>query len=173
MTQEEASRVLEWLGIPPIAGGAKVAGIQNTMVVDDAAGAGKDISDSVTGWSLSTPRGAQDITGLTKNAIERLLLLSDGQLTINGIFEATTDAGEATDAHEVFKTIGSDADGSTRTVVLTLALAGGAPVSDDPELTMEMVLTDYSITRGNDGALTYTATLQLANGTAPTWTVKT
>lgn len=151
---------------------AKTTGIQNQLQVDDSGGTPRDISGSVNSYSLSTPRGVFDVTGLDKSAIERLLGLADAQLTINGTFDVTTDAGGAADAHEVFKDVGSDAGTTARTVILTLATAGGAVASDDAELTMEMVLTEYSLSRGNDGNMTYTATLMLQSGTAPTWSVK-
>jgi hypothetical protein len=36
-------------------------------------------------------------------------------------------------------------------------------------LTMECLISDVSWSRNNDGSLGATATLQLANGTAPAW----
>jgi hypothetical protein len=37
-------------------------------------------------------------------------------------------------------------------------------------LAMEMVASDYSLTRAADGSLVWSVQLQLADGTVPTWT---
>ena len=139
---------------------SKVSGITTSVTVDDAAGAGKDISNDITSFDVSTPRGVQDITGLDKSAVERLLLLADGTITMNGVFNAST----ADKSHDVFKTVPTQSGsgtGATRTVVI---------VYPGPKtLTMECVLTDYALNRGADGSLTWTVEGSLANGTAPTW----
>jgi len=36
-------------------------------------------------------------------------------------------------------------------------------------MTMELMLTDYPLTRAADGSLTFAVPGSLANGTAPTW----
>ena len=51
-----------------------------TVTVDDHLGAGKDISNDITSMGFKTPRGVQDITGLDKSAIERLLLRTGSYL---------------------------------------------------------------------------------------------
>lgn len=130
------------------------------MTVDDAAGAGKDISNDITSFDVSTPRGVQDITGLDKSAVERLLLLADGQITMNGVYNAST----ADKSHDVFKTVPTQSGtgtGATRTIVIVYP--------GTKTLTMECVLTDYQINRAADGSLTWTVPGQIANGTAPTW----
>lgn len=131
----------------------KLTGIGMTVTVDDANGDARAITNDVTNISFSTPRGSQDVTGLDKSAIERLLLLADGTVTINGVFNV-----DANKSHDVFKSVPTTS--VARTVVIVV---GGAT------LTMEMIFTDYSLNRGNDGSLTWTATGSLSNGTAPTW----
>jgi hypothetical protein len=37
-------------------------------------------------------------------------------------------------------------------------------------LAMEMIVASYGITRGSDGALTWSATMNLSDGTVPAWT---
>jgi hypothetical protein len=37
-------------------------------------------------------------------------------------------------------------------------------------LTMEMLPTDYQISRGQDGSFTFAVPLVLSDGTVPTWT---
>lgn len=123
--------------------------------MDDSAGSAKTISNDITNFSISTPRGVQDVTGLDKSAMERLLLLADGTVTLNGVFNAST----ADMSHDVFKTVPTTS--VSRTVTITYP---GSKV-----LTMEVLFTDYAVTRGADGSLTWTATGSLANGTAPAW----
>ena len=137
---------------------AKESGIGMTVTIDDAAGAGQAITNDITNVQISTPRGVQDITGLDKSAIERLLLLADGTLTFNGVFN---DAANM--SHAVLKTVPTQSGsgtGATRTVVI---------VHSGQTLTVEVVFTDYSLNRAQDGSLTWTATGVVANGTAPTW----
>lgn len=133
---------------------AKVSGITTSVTVDDSSGTARVISNDVTSITTNTSRGVQDVTGLDKSAMERLLLLSDGSITINGVFNTAADTG----SHTVLSSI---TDNDTRTVAI------GYPSAT---LTMEMVLVSYNLNRAQDGSLTFTAEMQLANGTAPAWT---
>jgi hypothetical protein len=138
---------------------AKVSGLTTSVTVDDGAGAGQNISNDITSFDVSTPRGSQDITGLDKSAVERLLLRADGNITMNGVFNSASNM-----SHDVFKTVPTQSGsgtGSTRTVVIVYP--------GTKTLTMECVLTDYSLAMGDDGSLTWSVPGQLANGTAPTW----
>lgn len=139
---------------------AKTTGLAlNTLSVDDSAGTLRDIRTYVGDFQFSTPRAVQDVTGVDKSAMERLLLLADFSITINGFFADDANVG----SHTVFKTIPSTS--VQRTV--TIAVAGTVGTNT---LTNECILTDYAVTRGSDGALTYTVPGVLANGTAPAWT---
>jgi hypothetical protein len=130
---------------------AKEVGFPFAVQVDNAAAALQTISNDVTNFNFSTPRGVQDVTGVDKSAMERLLLLADFSVTLNGVFN---DA--AGDSHSVF----SDLDG-VRTC--TLAISGQT-------LSTESLFTDYALTRNQDGSLTWSAPGVLADGTVPTWT---
>ena len=136
-----------------VARAAKESGIGMTVTVDNSAGSGQAITNDITSISFSTPRGSQDITGLDKSGMERLLLLADGKVTINGVFNDASNL-----SHDVFKSVPTTS--VSRTVVIVVS---------GQTLTMEMNFTDYSMNRGADGSLTWTATGELANGTAPTW----
>ena len=131
----------------------KESGIGMTVTVDDSSGTGRAITNDITNIQFTTPRGVQDVTGLDKSAIERILLLADGTVTITGVFN---DAANL--SHDVFKSVPTTS--VSRTVVI---------VHSGQTMTMEILFTDYSLNRGTDGALTWTATGSLANGTAPTW----
>lgn len=124
-----------------------------TLSVDDSAGAVKVIKNDITNFQFATPRGVQDVTGVDKSAMERLLLLADFSITLNGVFNPATDF-----SHAVFKTVTSTS--VARTVTLTISAQTIAP---------ELLFTDYALTRGQDGSLTWTAPGVLQNGTVPTW----
>ncbi|CAL9352021.1 hypothetical protein SUDANB1_00479 [Streptomyces sp. enrichment culture] len=133
---------------------AKESGLGwTTCSVDDASGTARAIKNDITNLQFATPRGVQDVTGIDKSAYERLLLLADFSITLNGVFN---DA--ANQAHDVFKTVPSTS--VARTVSLTVS---------GQSLNNECLFTDYPLTRGDDGALTFAVPGVLSDGTVPTW----
>lgn len=124
-----------------------------TLSVDDSAGSVCVLVNDITNAAIATPRGVQDVTGLDKSAYERLLLLADGTVTLNGVFN---DA--ASKSHVVFKTVPSTSVART----VSIGVSGQT-------LAMEMLFTDYQLTRAASGELTWSAPGVLADGTAPTW----
>lgn len=124
-----------------------------TASVDTSAGAAKAIKNDITNLQFSTPRGVQDVTGIDKSAYERLLLLADFSVTLNGVFNDAADA-----SHDVFKTVPSTS--VARTVTLTVS---------GQTLANECLFTDYALTRAASGELTWSAPGVLADGTVPTW----
>jgi hypothetical protein len=133
---------------------AKESGLGwTTLSVDGSDTAANDIKNDVTNFEFATPRAVQEITGVDKSAIERLLLLADFSITLNGVFNDAADKSHAT-----FKDVGSTS--VTRTV--SLAVSGQT-------LNNECLLTDYQLNRGDDGSLTWTVPGVLADGTVPTW----
>jgi hypothetical protein len=133
---------------------AKESGIGwSTLSVDDSSGTARDIRNDITNFQFAMPRAVQDVTGVDKSAIERLLLLADFSITLNGVFN---DAANA--SHSVFKTVPSTS--AARTV--SLGVSGQT-------LANECLFTDYNLTRGQDAALTWSAPGVLSDGTVPTW----
>lgn len=133
---------------------AKETGLAwSTLSVDDAAGVAKDIRNDITNFEFATPRAVQEVTGIDKSAFERLLLLADFSITLNGVFNDAADF-----SHAVLKTVGSTS--VTRTISITVS---------GQSLNNECIITDYALTRGDDGALTWQAPAVLADGTVPTW----
>jgi hypothetical protein len=133
---------------------AKASGLGwSTLSVDDSSGTVKDIKNDVTNLQFATPRATQDITGVDKSAIERLLLLADFSITLNGVFNSATGK-----SHDVFKTVPSTS--VARTVSLTV---------NGVSLNNEVLFTDYPLTRSNSGELTWAVPGVLADGTVPTW----
>lgn len=134
---------------------AKETGLAwSTLSVDDSGGTPRDIRNDITNFEFSTPRAVQEVTGIDKSAMERLLLLADFTITLNGVYNPTA----TTSSHAVFKTVGSTS--VMRTVSITVS---------GQSLANECIFTDYALSRGDDGALTWQAPGVLADGNVPTW----
>lgn len=123
------------------------------LSVDDSAGTVQDIKNDVTNFQFATPRGVQDVTGVDKSAIERLLLLADFSITLNGVFNDASGK-----SHAVLKTVPSTS--VARTTTLTVS---------GQTLANEVLFTDYQLSRAQDGSLTFSAPGVLADGNVPTW----
>lgn len=133
---------------------AKESGLAwSTLSVDDSAGTARDIRNDVTNFQFAMPRAVQDVTGVDSSAMERLLLLADFSITLNGVFN---DAANM--SHSVFKTVPSTSVART----VSLGVSGQT-------LANECLFTDYNLTRGQDGSLTWSAPGVLSDGTVPTW----
>jgi len=124
-----------------------------TLSVDNSSGSANAIKNDITNFTFATPRGVQDVTGLDKSAYERLLLLADGTVNLNGVFN---DAANM--SHDTFKTVPSTSVNRTTTITVS-----------GNTLAMEMLYTDYNLTRAASGELTWTASGVFADGTVPTW----
>lgn len=132
---------------------AKEGGMGASIAVDDSAGTPRTISNDITNFTFSTPRGAQDTTGVDKSALERLLLLADFSFTPNGVFNDASNL-----SHSTFRTVPSTSVLRTTTINVSGQVLAG-----------ELLYTDYALTRGQDGSLTWTAPGVLGDGTVPTW----
>lgn len=125
----------------------------STLSVDDSTPTARDIRNDITNLEFSTPKAVQEVTGIDKSAFERLLLLADFSCTLNGVFN---DAANM--SHQTLKTVGST------NVVRTIAIGVSGQT-----LNNECLITDYQLTRADDGSLVWTAPAVLADGTVPTW----
>lgn len=131
---------------------AKESGLGwTTLSVDTSTPTLTDIRNDITNFEFSTPRAVQEITGIDKLAMERLLLLADFSITLNGVFNPAL-------SHTVFEDVGSAS--VTRTVSITVSAKS---------LSNECLLTDYALNRGDDGSLTWSVPGVLQDGTVPTW----
>ena len=124
-----------------------------TLNVDDGTGSAQDIKNDVHNFEFATPRGVQDVTGVDKSAMERILLLADFSITLNGTFN-----DDANKSHAVLKTVSSTS--INRAIALTIS---------GQSLNNECIITDYNLTRADNGALTWQAPAVLADGAIPTW----
>lgn len=117
---------------------AKASGLGwTTLSVDDSAGTPVVIKNDITNLQFATPRAVQDVTGVDKSAMERLLLLADFSITLSGVFNAAV-------SHTVFKTVPSTS--VARTTSLTV---------NGVSLPNEVLYTDYPLSRSDSGELTF------------------
>ena len=122
------------------------------MEVDDSTGTNLvDIRNDITNLAFSTPRGVQETTGIDKSAMERLLLLADFSITLNGVFNPSL-------SHTVFDTVPSTS--VIRTTVITV---------NTKNIQGNLLYSDYALTRSNTGEFTWQAPGALADGSVPTW----
>lgn len=138
---------------------AKTSGLGGAVIVQDSGAVARTITNDVTNWQFSTPRAVQDTTGVDKSANERILLLADYSVTLNGVFNSAT----SNMSHDVFKTIPSTS--AVRSVELDVI----GTSTGNPTLTVNCLLTDYQLTRANTGELTWQVPGSLADGAVPTW----
>ena len=124
-----------------------------TVAIDDSGGSARTISNDITNLDFATPREESDITGLDKSARERLLLLADFTVSVSGVFDDASNM-----AHDVFKTVPSSSVARTTTLTISGQVLAG-----------ELFYTDYALSRGSDGSLTFSAPGSLAGGVVPTW----
>ena len=124
----------------------KLSALTTTVTV-----ASNNISNDVLSFSFDTPYGVQEITGMDKSAVERLLLRADctGSLT----FAFNVDASRS---HATLKTPGS------KSFVINF---GGVATA-----TFTAVTTNYALSPGADGSITGGCNWQLSSGTAVAWT---
>jgi len=133
---------------------AKESGLGMSVAIDDSGGTARTISNDITSLDWATPREVSDITGLDKSAFERLLLLADFTVSNSGVFNDATNM-----SHDVFKTVPSTSVARTTTITVSGQILPG-----------ELLYSDYSLSRGSGGDLTWTTPGSLAGGVVPTWT---
>ena len=135
---------------------AKQTGLGDYVAVDDSGGTVRDISNDISGgYGINISQELLDTTGLDKSARERQTGKSDGDVTLTGTFNPASNK-----SHDVFK---------TRTTARTVDIRIGGNTSGYPKLAMEMMVASYNIARDTAGTLTWTATLNLSDGTVPAW----
>jgi len=125
-----------------------------TVIIDDSGGNARTLSaTSILTVEMATPRNVQDVTSVSQTAMDRLLTLADYSATFTGAFNDGTN-----DSHAVFSTVPSSSVARTTSVA-----------HSGQTLAVEAFFTDYSISRGADGSLTFSAPCVLTGGSVPTW----
>ena len=125
---------------------AKVSGLTTSVTI-----ASNDISNDILSITVDTPYGTQDVTGLDKSAMEKIMLRADCTGTLTAAFNT---AGSKSDA--TLKTPGSK----------TFVIVYPGPAT----LTYTAVTTNYNLAFGADGSLLITCNWELSSGTAAAWT---
>src|SRR5690349_18748824 len=115
-----------------------------TASIDNSSGSAKALVTMLTSLEVATPIAVQEVTPLSKSAIARIHLAADASATFSGPFDDQADG-----PHDVFTPLSN-----ARTV--TLAHSGNT-------LAMEMLLTDYPLTRADSGELTFAVPAVLAD----------
>ena len=134
---------------------AKQTGLGDMLQIDDSGGTARDISSDIGDYGINISQELIETTGLDKSARERITGMSDSDVSLNGFFNAASNK-----SHDVFK---------TRTGTRTFDLRVGGNTSSNPKLAMEMQVASYNISRGADGALTWTVGMNLSDGTVPAY----
>jgi hypothetical protein len=137
---------------------AKTSGLGGVIKVADASSSVQTITNDVTNYQYATPRAVQATTGVDKFANERILLLADYSVTLNGVFNTASNM-----SHAVFSTIPSTS------VVRSVEIDPIGTTSGYPKLAVNCLLTDYQLTRSNTGELAWQVPGSLADGAVPTW----
>ena len=122
-----------------------------TLTVQNDALAAQDLRNDLTNLDFSTPYNTQEVTGIDKSAMERLLLLADFTGTLNSVFNPS-----ANRVHDVF-------NGDLR-IPRAMVIVISAQ-----SLTNTVLFTDYALTRAAGGEFTAQHPFVLSNGTVPTW----
>jgi hypothetical protein len=133
---------------------AKATGLGwTTFSVDDSGGTARDIRTDIHTVSWKMPRAVQEVTGIDKSAIERLLLLADLSYDIAGVWDSGSNL-----AHATLSSVSTSSNSRTVTNVVNAAT-----------LAAECLLTSYDVKRSAKGELTWDSKLMLADGAVPTW----
>lgn len=117
----------------------------------------RTISNDITDFTLNTPRGVQDVTGVDKSAHERLLLLADVSVSLKGVFNSAANM-----SHAVFSTV-------TNTSVNRATNIAPTANNATPILTFNAIYSDYGLTRAAASELTWQVKGDLADGALPVW----
>lgn len=131
------------------------SGLGLTVTVDDSAGTGRAIAVTNCSWNL--PSGQQDVTATSQSANARLLLLADISVSLSGAFDDGSNL-----SHAVFK--------NYRTLAASQLGRTTAIAHSGQTLTGEVLYSDYSMQRAQEGSLIWTATGNNGDGaTVPAW----
>jgi hypothetical protein len=138
----------------------KMSGLGWTALnIDNSSASLQDVKNDFTNLDFSLPVATIDTTGIDKYAMERITGLRDFTVTLTGPFNP-----DANHSHAVFKDITAVAS-PARKFNLTI---GAQVLGITPAFTV--LFTEYSLSRGTDGAFTATVPGVLASGDIPAWT---
>lgn len=128
---------------------SKLTGLGMTFSAEDSSNTPVNIENDVNDFNANQSRALIDVTGIDKDAFERLGGLKDAELDIKGTFNPAL-------SHLVF----SDTD-NLREFIITYP---GPSV-----LTITVAIESYNVQRANNGALTWQVKAKIADGSTPAW----
>lgn len=140
-----------------------ISGDNVVVKMDDSGGTLRTFDDGdIISVDLGLKFDQFDVTGFG-DAVHNMI---NGQLrapvTLKGYLTTTTDVGTHTVIKDVF------AQGKTATLTVQVG-QNAAPTTGDPEYSGEFLVSSYVPVLSNGGAVSFTATLVPATGTAPAW----
>ena len=145
---------------------AKTTGVAwTTLSIGDSSNTLRDIRNDINNFTIATPRGVQDVTGIDKSAIERLLLLADFSITLNAVFNSAA----TTSMHAVFSTVPSTSVARAMTLTVTGTVAANLNLGTSGAGNGAILFTDYPLVRAAAGEFTAAIPGVLSNGSVPTW----
>lgn len=136
---------------------AKENGLGMTISVDDSAGTARAIGNDALNISINMPSGIQDITGVNSTGMERLLLLADLSIVINGVFNDLASTGIFTVLKD-YRTLAASQVGRTVTIV-----------HSGQTLAEEILFSSFDLNRQADGSLLVSAPGSMSDGTLGGW----
>jgi hypothetical protein len=138
---------------------AKTSGLGATIIIADAGGTPRTISNDFTDFTLAMPVALQDTTGVDKYAHEKLPLLRDLTMQFKGVCNFAANM-----SHAVLSTVTTGAGAVERATSVYPTSNNSTPV-----LAANLLFSNYDVARGNGGELTFSSNGSLADGAIPTW----
>lgn len=140
-----------------------LAGDHINVIMDDSGGTPRQFADGdISSVDLGLTYAQHDVSGFGQAAQNFINGQVQAPVTIKGYVTTTADVG----THPVIN--GAFAAGSQVTLTVQVG-QNAAPTSGDPEFEGEYVVESYKPEIQAGGAISFTASLKPATGTAPAW----
>ena len=140
-----------------------LAGDHITVIMDDSGGTPRTFADGdISSVDAGMTYDQHDVTGFGDDVHNFINGQLQSPVTIKGFVTTTSNIG----THPVIN--GAFQNGSQVTLTVQVG-QNAAPTTGDPEFEGEYIVESYKPAIETGGAVTFTATLKPANGTAPAW----
>ena len=140
-----------------------LAGDHIIVIMDDSGGQARQFADGdISSVDLGLTFAQHDVSGFGQAAQNFINGQVQSPVTIKGYLTTTANTG----THTVIQ--GAFAAGSQVTLTVQVG-QNAAPTTGDPEFEGEFVVESYKPEIQAGGAITFTAVLKPATGTAPAW----
>jgi hypothetical protein len=140
-----------------------LAGDHVKVIMDDSGGTPRTFDDGdIISVDVPLTYDQHDVTGFGDDVHNMIQGQLRAPVTIRGYLTTTANVG----THTVIQ--GAFANESQVTLTVQVG-QNAAPTTGDPEFEGEFIVTNYKPVVQSGGAITFTATLVPATGTAPAW----